>query len=300
MHETWDISFLIDSSSTIHDARGMTKQYLGVEVGRVPGQLFIDFVDPSNRGAFRRRLVKLIAGTLKGAVRVRLLTSEDGVQEFFALLKESRTEGQWWLMLAIGTRSQVEVPLVGEERVELAESQDFMMLVEGAARQLDGEVDLMQVRAAILTEEGAAASTASPEARERLASEFDEIVVESAYDNIATRPQPGEYLMLKDRAKPAEEVLDKLGAAAERMAIAAAELGLSSKSAPLEALAGDFSEANINGFVYDLRRDPNRPVKEWELEPEPRSWLKPIIRGAAAACRGVLPSAASRSPKTDR
>jgi hypothetical protein len=299
MHETWDLSFLIDSSSTIHDARGMTGQYLGVEVRHLPGRLFVDFVDPTNRGAFRRRLVKLVAGTLKAAVRVRLMTCQDGVQEFFALLKESKTEDKWWLMLAMATRAQPEVPLV-EDKVELAEGQDFMMLVEGAARQLNGEVDLMQVRAAILTEVGAAASTASPEARERLANEFDEIVVESAYDNIATRPQPGEYLMLKDRAKPAEEVLDKLEAAAERMAIPAAELGLASKSVPMEALAGDFSQANINGFVYDLRRDPNRPVKEWELEPEPRSWLKPILHGAAAAFRGILPSAGSRSAKTDQ
>lgn len=284
MQETWDLSFLIDSSTTIHDARGMTAQHLGVEIRHVPGCAFIDFVEPTNRGAFRRRLVKLIAGTLKGAVRVRVLTWEHGTQEFYALLKESRTEGQWWLMLALAARAQPEVPVAVPDKAELAEGDDFLMLVESAARQLDGEIDLMQVRAAILTEEGAAASGAPRQTRERLESEFNEIVTENAYDNIATRPQPGEYLMLKDRSKPAEEVLGKLGAAAERMSISPAELGLASKSVPMESLGRDFSQANLNGFVYDLRRDPSKPVQEWE--PERRSWLKTVIRGALAAVSG--------------
>jgi hypothetical protein len=40
--------------------------------------------------------------------------------------------------------------------------------------------------------------------REKLASEFNEIVTENAYDNpSSTQPQPVEYLLLKDRAKPA-------------------------------------------------------------------------------------------------
>jgi hypothetical protein len=298
MQETWDLSLLIDSSTTIHEARGMTAQHLGVELRCLAGQSFIDFVDPAKRGAFRRRLVKLIAGTLKGAVRVQVLTCEQGSQEFYALLKESKSDAQWWLLLALAARAQPEVPVAVPDKTELADGEDFLMLVESAARQLNGEVDLMQVRAAILTEEGAAASNTSPQTRQRLESEFNEIVTESAYDNIATRPQPGEYLMLKDRAKPAEEVLDRLGAAAERMSITPAELGLASKTVPMESLGGDFSQANINGFVYDLRRDPSTPVKEWELEPEPRSWFKPIIRGATAALSGIL--APGGSSKTNR
>ena len=38
---------------------------------------------------------------------------------------------------------------------------------------------------------------------------------------------------------------------------------------------------------------PTRPVKQWELEPESESWIKPVIRGAAAAL-GLKP------PRTDR
>lgn len=287
MQETWDLSFLIDSSTTIHEARGMTAQHLGVEIRQMAGRAFIDFVEPGNRGAFRRRLVKLIAGTLKGAVRVRLLTCQHGTQECYALLKESKIEAQWWLMLTLGARAQPEVPVTVPDKAELAENDDFLMLVEGAARQLDGQVDLMQVRAAILTDEGAAASRASPQTRERLESEFDEIVTESAYDNIASRPQPGEYLMLKDRSKPPEEVLDKLGAAAERLSISPADLGLASKSIPMEVLGGDFRQASIHGIVYDLRRDPNKPVQEWE--PRRRSWLRALIRGAIAAVSGASP-----------
>jgi hypothetical protein len=191
-------------------------------------------------------------------------------------------------MLAATLRDETPA-LAALERTGLAEGDEFMMLVEGAARQLGGQVDLMQVRAELLTEQGA--TRASPEVREKLASEFKEIVVESAYDNIATQPQPGEYLLLKDRAKPASEVLDKLGAAAERMSIPPSDLGLAAKTVPMETLAGDFSQANINGVVYDLRHDPSKPVQEWE--PEPESWIKPVIRGAAAAL-GIQSSRTSR------
>ena len=291
MAETWDLSLLIDTSTKIHDARGMTGQHLGLEARRLPDHHFIEFVEEANRAAFRRRLVKMVARKLD-IVRVRVLTASEGAQEFFAALRTSPTEGQWWLMLAASLRDET-APLAALERTGIADGDEFMMLVESAARQLNGQVDLMQVRAELLTEQGAAASKTPAEVREKLANEFKEIVVEHAYDNIATNPQPGEYLMLKDRSKPAAEVLDKLGAAAERMDIPVADLGLKAKTVPMESLDGDFSQANINGVVYDLRHDPSKPVKEWELEPAPESWIKPVIRGAKAAL-GIRSSKTSR------
>ena len=288
MAETWDISLLIDAATRIHDARGMTGRHLGIEARYLPDRLFIDFVDPANRGAVRRRLIKMQAGKLE-MVRVRRMTANEGAQEFFAALRASKVEQQWWLMLEAGLRDETPA-LAALERTGLAEGDEFMMLVEGAARQLNGAVDLMQVRADLLTEKGAGAT--SLEVRERLESEFDEIVAETAYDNIATRSQPGEYLMLKDRATPAAAVLDKLGAVAERMSISPEELGLGARTLPMEALAEDFSAANIQEAVYDLRNDPSKPVQQWETEP--RSWIKPAIRGAAAALSGLLSSRTNR------
>lgn len=293
MAETWDLSLLIDSATRIHDARGMTGQHLGLEARFLPDRLFMDFVEPANRGAFRRRLLKMQARKLD-MVRVRILTSAEGTQEFFAALRESKIEQQWWLMLTASLRDETPA-LAALERTGLAAGDEFMMLVEGAARRLSGQVDLMQVRAELLVE-GNSAKT-SPELRERLESEFDEIVTENAYDNIATRPQPGEYLMLKDRAKPAAEVLDKLGAAAERMAIPPADLGLDAKTVPMESL-GDFSQADIEAMIYDLRHDGSKPVQQWE--PESRSWIRPVVRGAVSALSSLLPPGALRSSRTNR
>jgi hypothetical protein len=188
-------------------------------------------------------------------------------------------------MLAASLRDETPA-LAALERTGLAEGDEFMMLVESAARQLNGEVDLMQVKADILSEQST--SKTSPDVRKKLESEFNEIVTENAYDNIATQPQPGEYLLLKDRAKPATDVMDQLSAAAERLSIPPAELGLAARTMAMEDLNGDFSQANINGVVFDLRHDPTRPVKQWELEPAPESWIKPVIRGAAAAL-GIKP-----------
>src|SRR5688572_15601866 len=285
MAETWDLSLLIDTSTKIFDARGMTGHHLGLEARHLPDHFFIEYVDPDNRGPFRRRLVKMVARKLE-IVRVRVLTRSEGSQEFFATLRDAPAEGKWWLMLAASLRDETPA-LAALERTGLADGDEFMVLVESAARQLNGEIDLMQVKADILSDQSA--SKASAEVRKKLETEFNEIVTENAYDNIATQPRPGEYLLLKDRAKPAAEVMDQLSAAAQRMSIPPAELGLAAKTVAMESLDGDFSQANINGVVYDLRHDPTKPVKQWELEPEPKSWIKPVIRSAAAAL-GLKPS----------
>jgi hypothetical protein len=279
MAETWDLSLLIDTSTKIFDARGMTGHHLGLEARHLPDHFFIEYVDPDNRGPFRRRLVKMVARKLE-IVRVRVLTRSEGSQEFFATLRDAPAEGKWWLMLAASLRDETPA-LAALERTGLAEGDEFMMLVESAARQLNGEVDLMQVKADILSDQSA--SKASAEVRKKLETEFNEIVAENAYDNIATQPQSGEYLLLKDRAKPAAEVMDQLSAAAQRMSIPPAELGLAAKTVAMESLDGDFSQANINGVVYDLRHDLTKATQQWELEPAPKSWIKPVIRGAAAA-----------------
>ena len=279
MAETWDLSLLIDTATKIFDARGMTGHHLGLEARHLPDHHFIEYVDPDNRGPFRRRLIKMTARKLE-IVRVRVLTRSEGSQEFFATLRDAPAEGKWWLMLAASLRDETPA-LAALERTGLADGDEFMILVESAARQLNGEIDLMQVKADILSDQSA--SKASPDVRKKLETEFNEIVAGNAYDNIATQPQPGEYLLLKDRAKPAAEVMDQLSAAAQRMSIPPAELGLAAKTVAMESLDGDFSQANINGFVYDLRHDPTKPIKQWELEPEPKSWIKPVIRGAAAA-----------------
>jgi hypothetical protein len=285
MAETWDLSLLIDTATKIFDARGMTGHHLGVEARYLPDQFFIEYVEPDNRGPFRRRLIKMAARKLE-IVRVRVLTRNEGSQEFFAVLRDGPVGGRWWLMLAASLRDETPA-LAALERTGLAEGDEFMMLIESAARQLNGEVDLMQVKADILSDQSARKT--SPDVRKKLESEFNEIVAENAYDSIATQPQPGEYLLLKDRAKPAADVMDQLSAAAERMSIPPAELGLAAKTMALESLNGDFSQAKINGVVFDLRHDPTRPIKQWELEPERESWIKPVIRGAAVAL-GIKPS----------
>jgi hypothetical protein len=230
-------------------------------------------------------------------VRVRVITGSEGSQEFFAALRPSNTDGRRWLMLAAGVRDET-APLAALERTGLAEGDEFMMLVESAARQLNGAVDMMQIRAELLTAQGAAASAAPPAVREQLESRFDEIVVENAYDNIATRPQPGEYLMLKERARPAEDVLSELGAAAERLSIPPADLGLATRTVRMETLTGNFSQASLDGLVFDLRHDPSRPTQQWE--PERRSWLASVVRGATHAVSAIMPSREARSSRTGR
>ena len=56
MAETWDLSLLIDTSTKIFDARGMTGHHLGVEARNLPDHFFIEYVDPDNRGPIEAKL----------------------------------------------------------------------------------------------------------------------------------------------------------------------------------------------------------------------------------------------------
>src|SRR5215813_9947973 len=119
MAETWDLSLLIDTSTRIYDARGMTGQHLGLEARLLPDHHFIEFVEHSNRAAFRRRLVKMAAHKLD-IVRVRVLTCHEGTQEFFAALRTAPAEGRWWLMLTASLRDET-AQLAALERTGIAD-----------------------------------------------------------------------------------------------------------------------------------------------------------------------------------
>ena len=279
MQETWDVSALIDKGTRIHEARGMTMQHLGMELRHIANRAFIDFVTPAQRAWFRRCMAKVTAGEELGIVTAELQTGAVAPQPFFVTARPAKAEGKWWLMLTTdlpeAMRSEVRKP----DKPALASGHEFMLMVESAAQQMGERLDLMRLNAAILGDEAAAPT----ETRASLQAEFDQIVLNDAYDGIASRTGAGEYLLLRARETSTSALLAKLGAAAESRSIPQAQLGLEGSSLQLSTLGANLNPAGIRRAADNLRH-PDRPVQQWEgVVMEQPFWLRPAILVAGLA-----------------
>jgi hypothetical protein len=278
MQETWDVSALIDKGTRIHEARGMTMQHLGMELRHIANRAFIDFVTPAQRAWFRRCMAKVTAGEELGIITAELQTGAVAPQPFFVTARPAKAEGKWWLMLTTNLPEAMRPEVRKPDKPALASGHEFMLLVESAAQQMGERLDLMRLNAAILGDEAA-----SPETRATLQAEFDQIVLNDAYDGIASRTGAGEYLLLRDREAPSSTLLAKLGAAAEIRSIPQAQLGLEANSLQLSALGPNLNPAGIRRAADNLRH-PDRPVQQWEgVVMEQPFWLRPAILVAGLA-----------------
>ncbi|MGH6892420.1 MAG: hypothetical protein ACREEP_09205 [Dongiaceae bacterium] len=259
MQETWDISALIDKGVRIHEARGMTMHHLGMELGQIANHAFIDFVTPSQRAWFRRRMAKIAAGEELGIITAELETGAVAPQPLFVAARPASVAGKWRLMLTANLPEGLKPRARPPGKPALASGHEFMLLAESAAQQAGERLDPMRLNAAIPADD----ATASPQARAELQAEFDEIVMGSAFEGIASRTGTGEYLLMRDRKVSADALLEKLGAAAELRAIRQAQLGLATNSLQLSSLGANLSAAGIRWAVSNLRQ-PDGPAWEWE------------------------------------
>jgi hypothetical protein len=284
MQETWDVSALIDKGTRIHEARGMTMQHLGMELRHIANRAFIDFVTPAERAGFRRCMAKVTAGEELGIITAELQTGAVAPQPFFVTARPAKGEGKWWLMLAANLPEELRPSARKPDKPALASGREFMLLVESAAQLVGERLDLMRVNAAILADEAAA----SPQARADLQAEFDQIVLNDAYDGIASRTGAGEYLLLRERDIAWGALLTKLSAAAEVRSIPQSQLGFETNSLQLSSLGPDLNPAGIRRAADNLRH-PERPVQEWEgVVMEQPFWLRPgILAAGLVAILGI-------------
>ncbi len=276
MPETWDVSALIDKGTRIHEARGTTMQHLGLELRHIANRAFIDFVTPAQRAWFRRCIAKVTAGQELGIITADLQTGAVAPRPFFVTARPAKAQGKWWLMLTTNLPEALRLSVRKPDQPALASGHEFMLLVESVAQQMGERLDLMRVNAAILGDEAAA----SPEARADLQAEFDQIVLDDAYDGIASRAGAGEYLLLRDREMSPGALLARLGVAAESRSIPRSQLDLESNSLQLSALGPNLNPASIRRAAANLRHT-DRLAQEWEgVVMEQPFWLRPAVLAA--------------------
>jgi hypothetical protein len=251
-------------------------QHLGMELRHIANRAFIDFVTPAQRSWFRRCMTKVTAGEELGIIAADLQTGAVAPQPFFVTARPSKSQGKWWLMLTTNLPAELRPAARQPEKPALASGQEFMLLVESAAQQMGERLNLMRVNAAILSDDAAA----SPQARADLQAEFDQIVLNDAFDGIASRTGAGEYLLLRDRETSSGALLAKLGAAAESRSISQSLLGLETNSLQLSTLGPNINPAGIRRAADNLRH-ADRPAQEWEgVVMEQPFWLRPAVLAA--------------------
>lgn len=288
MIESWDLSLLIDNSTRIHDARGMSAQHFGVPLRDMPYRPFIDFVVPEQRAAFRRCIARVSGGRDMGLTAARLLTCEPEPRQFYMIAKRAAEPERWWLMIAADGPNSAGAAEQMASAPGLADDGEFIAMVEGAADQMNGRVDMMRVASALLAGKQPTATT-TPEVKEQLEIKFTKIVLDNAYDGIATRPGPGEYVMLKDREKPAGDIVEQLEAAAEELAITQLELGLETVTVGLEKLGRDLRATRIARVMGDLVEAGRDRKDDWgERLPPRKPWIKPAAIAAATGTVALL------------
>ena len=290
MIDTWDLSLLIDHSTRIHDARGMTAQHFGVALRDITERAFIDFVVPEQRAAFRRCIARIYGGREMGLTAAKLLTCEPEPRQFYMIAKRSNESERWWLMIAADNANTAASAELMATAPVLADDGEFIAMVEGAADQLNGRVDMMRVASSLLSGKKKSAR-ASREKTEKLETKFTKIVLDNAFDGIATRPAPGEYLMLKDREKPEGEIVHQLEEAAEQLEISRSDLGLETATLGLEKLGRDLRATRIVRAMGELVEDSRDRQDDWgERVPPKKPWLKPAMAAAVAgvALLGLL------------
>jgi hypothetical protein len=283
MIESWDLSLLIDNSTRIHDARGMTNQHFGVPLRDMSYRPFIDFVVPEQRAAFRRCIARVSGGKDMGLTAAKLLTCEPEPRQFYMIAKRAAEPERWWLMIAAdGPNAAAAAQQMGAAPA-LADDEEFIAMVEGAVGELKGQLDMMRVASSLLQGKQTSA-TATPEVKEQLEMRFTKIVLDNAYDGIATRPGPGEYVMLKDRERRTDDIVQQLEAAAEELAITQLELGLEVATVGLEKFGRNLRGTKLARVVSELVEAGRDRKDEWgERLPPRKPWIKPVAIAATGA-----------------
>lgn len=279
MLDTWDISVLIDSATRIHDARGMASEHFGVSLRELSSRVFIDFVAPEQRAAFRRCMAKVAGGKDMRLMAAKLLTCEPEPRTFYLMARRAKEPDRWWLMIAAeSTQAPAGIEQMSSTPV-MAEEGEFIAMVEAAASQMGDRAEMTRIDSALLAGK-VEHPQATPAVKQRLESDFDKIVLDNSVDGVATRQGPGEYVLVKDREKPAEEIVGQLAAAAEALAIPTAALGLTAASVGLDKVK---SEAGIAQAMAKLRTPPAPDRDEWGEPLQRKSWIRRAIDAAAAS-----------------
>jgi hypothetical protein len=251
MAETWDMSFLVDQSTQIQEARGNLGRHFGILHQVLIGKHLVNFVGAEDRLSFLRMMGRLSQRTWQGTVAMRFRTPLSGEKRVALQTRPGSGPAAWWLM--IGETDAEHVPLISEVGAgdPIASAEEFGAVAAAASVDAPSGLDLSVFRAAALAED-APGKALSDAKHAELDLKIGDTLRENATGGIVTQPGRGEYALVHARAMPAERIAEHVGVTADTAGMPTQQLGLSHQSTPLP---DDARAADIHHLIHNLRLD---------------------------------------------
>jgi len=251
MADTWDMSFLVDQTTQIQEARGNLSRHFGMLQQVLIGKHLVNFIGPDDRLAFLRMMGRLSQRSWNETVACRLRTPLTGEKRVALQARPGPGPMAWWLM--VSERDAETVPLItdAENGGTIVSAEEFGAVAAAASGDAPGRLDLSVFRAAVLADHEP--GTKLPESKHaELDQKIGETLRETATGGIVAQPSRGEYALVHDKELPAEHIAERITITADAIGVSKQALGLAHNSEPMPE---DTGAKEVRDLIHNLRLD---------------------------------------------
>ncbi|HVZ01512.1 MAG TPA: PAS domain-containing protein [Dongiaceae bacterium] len=251
MADSWDMSFLVDQTTQIQEARGNLARHFGMLQQVLIGKHLVNFIGADDRLAFLRMMGRLSQRSWQDTVACRLRTPLSGEKRVALQARPGTGPTAWWLM--ISDSGAEALPLISEVEIgdAMASEQEFGAVAAAAAGDTPGKLDLSVFRAAALAD-GAPGARLTESKHAELHQKIGETLRETATGGIVTQPARGEYALVHDKDVPAHHIAERITVTADAVGVPPHELGLAHDSEPVPNETG---AEEVRELIHNLRLD---------------------------------------------
>jgi len=272
MAETWDMSFLVDQSTQIMEARGNLARHFGMLQQVLIGKHLVNFINDEDRLPMMRMMGRLSQRSWTDIVTVTFRTPMTGERKLALQARPGSGPMAWWLLLSeSGVDALPSIAAISSGDA-LATEDEFAMVAAAAAAGAGQPLDLSVFRTEVLTAVLATGMGTSATAHVDLDQRIGETLLDSAAGGVVARPQPGHYAVMHEKEVRAEQLAVQITATAEEAGVSAEQLGLSHKTMPLPKDAD--AEA-----MRDLMRDMRHSLSGRGTLPPRKSSFMDTLKG---------------------
>jgi len=157
----------------------------------------------------------------------------------------------WWLMLSEGAVEGARSIGAASDGDQLATADEFAVVASAAAAGAGKPLDLSVFRAEALTISPAATGLSAAKHAE-LDQKIGATLQDSAAGGVVSRPEPGHYALMHDKAVAPQEIAGKITETAAEAGISAETLGLSHNTV---AVPEDVDQAAMRDLMRNMRQN---------------------------------------------
>jgi hypothetical protein len=256
MAETWEMSFLVNQTTQIQEARGNLGRHFGMLQQVLIGRPLVNFVGAEDRLAFLRMMGKLSQRNWTETVAIRFRTPMGGERRVALQARPGSGPAAWWLM--ISEHGADAVPLIGDVETgdPMASEEEFGALVAStSAGAAPGEApvaqDLSVFRTSALADRSDADIVWAAKASE-LEHRIGVTLRENATGGIVSNPERGHYALVHNKEITPQQIADKITVAADAVGVPAHALGLTHDTEPLPE---DAAAKEVRELIHTMRQD---------------------------------------------